>query len=119
VPNPYGVPGGYYPGNPPVGFGTPGGLWVRLGARLIDGFGVGIVAYLLSLLLACASENALKLNKDHEGVDSGGEVTPPFTAPELTADPAWIAEPALCGARAHAVGASRGRVAAAGRLPLL
>jgi uncharacterized RDD family membrane protein YckC len=50
VPNPYGVPGGYYPGNPPVGFGTPGGLWVRLGARLIDGFGVGIVAYLLSLL---------------------------------------------------------------------
>jgi uncharacterized RDD family membrane protein YckC len=50
VPNPYGAPGGYYPGNPPVGFGTPGGLWVRLGARLIDGFGVGIVAYLISLL---------------------------------------------------------------------
>lgn len=58
---------------------------------------------LLSLLLACASENALKLNKDHEGVDSGGEVTPPFTAPELTADPAWIAEPALCGARDYGV----------------
>lgn len=50
VPDPYGAPGGYYPGSPPVGFGTPGGLWIRLGARLIDGFGIGIVAYLLSLL---------------------------------------------------------------------
>ena len=50
VPNPYGAPGGYFPGTPPVGFGNPGGLWIRLGARLIDGFGVGIVAYLISLL---------------------------------------------------------------------
>lgn len=50
VPGPYGNPGGYFPGHPPVGFGNPGGLWIRLGARLIDGFGVGIVAYLISLL---------------------------------------------------------------------
>jgi uncharacterized RDD family membrane protein YckC len=49
VTNPYGAPGGYFPGTPPVGFGNPGGLWVRFGARLIDGFGVGIVAYLISL----------------------------------------------------------------------
>lgn len=46
---PYGAPGGYYPGTPPVGFGSPGGLWIRFGARMIDGFGVGIVAYLISM----------------------------------------------------------------------
>lgn len=46
---PYGAPGGYYPGTPPVGFGNPGGLWIRFGARMIDGFGVGIVAYLISM----------------------------------------------------------------------
>ncbi|MEI6254659.1 MAG: RDD family protein, partial [Mycobacteriaceae bacterium] len=50
VPNPYGAPGGYFPGTPPVGFGSPGGLWIRLGARLIDAFAVGIVAGLLSML---------------------------------------------------------------------
>jgi uncharacterized RDD family membrane protein YckC len=49
APNPYDAPGGYFPGNPPVGFGNPGGLWIRFGARLIDGFGVGIVAYLISM----------------------------------------------------------------------
>lgn len=37
------------PRDSPVGFGNPGGLWVRFGARFIDGFGVGIVAYLISL----------------------------------------------------------------------
>jgi uncharacterized RDD family membrane protein YckC len=50
VTNPYGAPGGYFPGTPPVGFGTPGGLWVRFGARLIDAFAVGIVACLLAML---------------------------------------------------------------------
>lgn len=49
APNPYGAPGGYFPGGPPVGFGTPGSLWIRFGARFIDGFAVGIVAYLISL----------------------------------------------------------------------
>jgi hypothetical protein len=55
------------------------------------------------LLLACGNENALKTQNEHEGYDSGSEVTPPFTAPELVADPGWIAEDALCGARAFGV----------------
>ena len=50
-------------------------------------------------LLACASENALNTKNAYEGADSGSGVTPPFTAPELVADPAWIAEDALCGDR--------------------
>jgi hypothetical protein len=50
-------------------------------------------------LLACASENALNTKNAYEGADRGSGVTPPFTAPELVADPAWIAEDALCGDR--------------------
>ncbi len=50
-------------------------------------------------LLACATENALNVKDEHDGLDSGNDVTPPFTAPELTADPAWVAENALCGTR--------------------
>ena len=55
MPNPYGAPGGYYPGTTPVGFGNPGGLWIRWGARLIDGLLVGLVAGLLASLFNSSS----------------------------------------------------------------
>ena len=54
APNPYGPPGGYYPGYPQVGHGyasNPGGLGARFGARVIDGLLVGIVTGLLSFMV--------------------------------------------------------------------
>ncbi len=56
--NPYGPPGGYYPGYPQVGYGYashPGGLGARFGARVIDGFLVGILSFLIALLFGASS----------------------------------------------------------------
>lgn len=56
--NPYGPPGGYYPGYPQVGYGYashPGGLGARFGARVIDGFLVGILSFLIALLFDASS----------------------------------------------------------------
>lgn len=54
-PNPYVAPGGYYPSAPPAGYGHPGGLGVRFGARVIDGLLVGMVAGLLVMLFGASS----------------------------------------------------------------
>lgn len=57
-PNPYGATGGYYPGYPQIGYGYashPGGLGTRWGARVIDGFLVGIVSWLLATIFGSAS----------------------------------------------------------------
>jgi uncharacterized RDD family membrane protein YckC len=57
-PSPYAQAGGYYPGTPPIGYGYashPGGLGARFGARIIDGFIVGIVSALLALLTGTSS----------------------------------------------------------------
>ena len=58
APNPYGPPGGYYPGYPQVGYGYashPGGLGERWLARLIDGILVWIVAVPLGWFLGDSS----------------------------------------------------------------
>lgn len=62
-PPPPPVPGyppvaGGYQGYPPVGYGyasNPGKLWPRWGARLIDGFLVGLVSWLLSAIFGVSS----------------------------------------------------------------
>ncbi|SBS70279.1 RDD domain containing protein [uncultured Mycobacterium sp.] len=49
-PPPYGQPGyGGYPPPVPGGVGQPGGVWIRLGARVIDWILTGIVVFLISL----------------------------------------------------------------------
>lgn len=49
-PQPYGQPGyGAYPPPVPGGAGQPGGVWIRLGARVIDWIITGIVIFLISL----------------------------------------------------------------------
>lgn len=57
-PSPYGATGAYYPaGLPQIGYGygsNPGGLGVRWGARIIDGFLVGIVSLLMAGLTGSA-----------------------------------------------------------------
>jgi len=54
-PDPYGVPGGY-PSTPPAAWGgRPGGLGVRLGARIIDGILVTILAWALAGLFHSSS----------------------------------------------------------------
>jgi len=58
APNPYGPPGGYYPGYPQVGHGYashPGGLGARFGARVIDGFLLGIVSFFIAFLFDSSS----------------------------------------------------------------
>ncbi|GGG18447.1 hypothetical protein GCM10007304_35510 [Rhodococcoides trifolii] len=46
-------PGQQYGGFPnPSGSGAPGDLWIRLGARIIDGIIVGIVSLILALIFA-------------------------------------------------------------------
>ncbi len=48
-PQPYGQPGyGAYPPPVPGGSGQPGGVWIRLGARVIDWIIAGIVVFLIS-----------------------------------------------------------------------
>ena len=49
-PQPYGQPGyGAYPPPVPGGSGQPGGVWIRLGARVIDWIITGIAVFLISL----------------------------------------------------------------------
>jgi hypothetical protein len=58
APNPYGPPGGYYPGYPQVGYGYashPGGLGARFGARVIDGLLLGIVSFFIAFLFGSES----------------------------------------------------------------
>ncbi|MEJ6538476.1 MAG: RDD family protein [Mycobacterium sp.] len=54
-PDPYGVPGGYPSGPPAAWGGHPGGLGVRLGARIIDGILVGIVAGIVAMIFGATS----------------------------------------------------------------
>lgn len=80
-PNPYGGTGGYYPGNPPVGYGyasNPGGLGARFGARIIDGFIVGIVSGLLAALFG--SSNSIMVT----GLFTGVLMFAYFVAMEVT-----------------------------------
>jgi len=53
--NPYGGPGGTFPGGLPVGYGQPGKLWTRWAARLIDGILVTIVAWVLAAIFGSSS----------------------------------------------------------------
>jgi len=58
APNPYGPPGGYYPGYPQVGYGYashPGGLGARFGARVIDGLLLVIVSFFIAFLFGSES----------------------------------------------------------------
>ncbi len=76
--NPYGAPGGTYPGGPPVGYGQPGRLWPRWGARLIDGFLVGIVSWVISAIFG-VSDSILAT-----GFFSGALMFVYFVAMEVT-----------------------------------
>jgi uncharacterized RDD family membrane protein YckC len=79
VTNPYGAPGGTFPGGPPVGFGQPGRLWPRWGARLIDGLLVGIVSWVVSGIFG-ASSNIMAT-----GFFTGALMFVYFVAMEVTA----------------------------------
>lgn len=77
--NPYGAPGGTYPGGPPVGYGQPGRLWPRWGARLIDGLLVGLVAGLLASIFGL-SDNIMT----NTGYFTGALTFVYFVAMEVT-----------------------------------
>jgi uncharacterized RDD family membrane protein YckC len=76
--NPYGAPGGIYPGGSPVGYGVPGSLWIRFAARFIDGLLVGIVSWVIAAILGLSS-NILAT-----GLFTGGLTFAYFVALEVT-----------------------------------
>ena len=78
VTNPYGAPGGTYPGGPPVGYGQPGRLWTRWGARLIDGLLVGLVSWVLAAIFGASSSILVT------GFFTGGLMFAYFVAMEVT-----------------------------------